>query len=117
MRQKYRKIDQFSIESYHKFVQTGQKVTVTNQILAILSQSPMTRTEIARYIGCDKCNVCAPMKWLENESLIRKNGKKYDDVTKRWVNLYDLVKEDQNPVLESTIMVKNPQIIENEPYQ
>ena len=117
MGQRYLKIDQLSIESYHKFVQSGQKLTIGNQVLAVLSHRPMTRNEMVSILGVDKCNICSPLKQLENQNKIRKNGRRYDESTNRWGNVYELIREEQSPAEERIVMVQNPQIIENEPYQ
>lgn len=90
MRQNY-KVSEQSKSSFKALNESGKVGLYKSRILANLSKAPATRRKLTKL--CDArhpSNLCASLKQLENQGLIKVVGFVRDEVTGREVSLYGL---------------------------
>lgn len=77
--------------SFDEFVKTGKLAKYKNLILSELEKTCLTRRELTQKVKAKHpSNLCAPLKILENEGLIKVISHVVDPFTSREVSLYSL---------------------------
>lgn len=80
-----------SKRSFDELVQTGKLAKYKNLILSELEKTALTRRELTQKVKAKHpSNLCAPLKILENEGLIKVVSRVIDPFTSREVSLYSL---------------------------
>lgn len=80
-----------SKRSFDELVQTGKLAKYKNLILNELEKTCLTRRELTQKVKAKHpSNLCAPLKILENEGLIKVVSRVVDPFTSREVSLYSL---------------------------
>lgn len=97
MRQKYA-ISENSKQSFLKLQESGKISVYQRRIIQSLSVEPKTRAELVRICKAKyPSNLTFPLRELENQGLIYRAGKKFDQRTNREVTVYALA-ADTNPL-------------------
>lgn len=85
-------VDEHSKSSYQDLIKSGKFSEYKRAILRELAATPKTRRTLAKKLKAGyPSNLCAPIKDLEKEGLIKVIGSIQDILTGREVNLYGLV--------------------------
>lgn len=85
------KLSELSKRSYQELTTSGKLAKYKTQIIAELKKQPLTRRLLAKIIKAGApSNICAPLKELENEGIIKRIGHIKDSLTSREVALYSI---------------------------
>ena len=85
------KVTRQSVESYQKILETGKMSKYRELIVQVLAKGNETRRALTDKVKAKHpSNLCAPLKILENEGIIKVVGHVQDDYTGREVSLYGL---------------------------
>lgn len=80
-----------SVESYQKILKSGRMSKYRELIVQVLTKGNETRRALTQKVkAVHPSNLCAPLKILENEGIIKVVGHVQDHYTGREVSLYGL---------------------------
>lgn len=86
-----KKVTEQSVESYQKILKSGRMSKYRELIVQVLTKGNETRRDLTEKVkAIHPSNLCAPLKILENEGIIKVVGHVQDYHTGREVSLYGL---------------------------
>ena len=110
------KVTRQSVESYQKILKSGRMSKYRELIVQVLTKGNETRRALADKVKAKHpSNLCAPLKILENEGIIKVVGYVQDNHTGREVSLFGLCQKQVDAEL-SIISINNSGIISTHPH-
>ena len=89
---KKRHLSSRSTDSFFQLVHSGKISKYKDQIIKYLGASNLTRRQLTKLLKAGSpSNLCAPLKELENEGVIKIVGSLKDPLTNREVSVYGLI--------------------------